>query len=157
MYVINSTELIPAVQKQWRMASFAGIAADTGKLVGMSKPALEIMHKDVTNEHGFSVNWSKYIPPVWANRIMEKTTTEAVWGPKNPYKGPAIAETWKIFESGFLTLSVFSFAKYIYPLLVRAHERIADATTQYIHEGGHEKASRLVKKKIPRAPPSVWY
>ncbi|KAI1630816.1 cytochrome P450 [Biscogniauxia mediterranea] len=184
MYVVNATELIPAVQKQWRTVSFAAIAADAGTLVGMSKGALEIMHKDLTSEHGFSVSWPKYITPVmspgkdldelsknaieifgdeleklsaqgtvktglwqWTNRIVEKATAEAVWGPENPYRDPAVAEAWKIFESGFLTLSVFPFAKYIYPRLHRARERVAAAMIEYIHKGGHETASGLVRKR----------
>ncbi|KAI1073420.1 cytochrome P450 [Whalleya microplaca] len=184
MYIVNATELIPSLQKQWRTVSFAAIAADAGNLVGMSKQAVEIMHKDLQSEHGFSVSWPKYITPVmapgkdldqlsrkvievfvgeldklraqgtvktglwqWTNRIMDTSTTEAVWGPKNPYRDPAITEAWKVFESGFLTLSVFPLAKYFYPRLHRARELVAAAMTDYIRQGGHETASGLVKKR----------
>ncbi|KAL7628400.1 hypothetical protein AAE478_002602 [Parahypoxylon ruwenzoriense] len=184
MYIVNATELVPALQKQWRTVSFAAIAADAGNLVGMSKEAVEIMHKDLMSEHGFSVSWPKYITPVmspgkdldelsrkaieifveglgklssrgtvktglweWTNRIMDKSTTEAVWGPKNPYRDPAVAEAWKIFESGFLTLSVFPLARYFYPRLYRAREFAAAAMTDYIRKGGHETASGLVRKR----------
>ena len=57
MYVVNATELIPALQKHWRTISFAAIAADAGSVVGMSKEAVKIMHQDLTSEHGFSVSW----------------------------------------------------------------------------------------------------
>ncbi|KAI1770808.1 cytochrome P450 [Hypoxylon cercidicola] len=184
MYIVNATELVPTLQKQWRNISFAAIAADAGNLVGMSKEAVRIMHKDLTSEHGFSVSWPKYITPVmspgkdldelsrkaievfvgelekikaqgtvktglwqWTNRIMDTSTTEAVWGPDNPYRDPVVAEAWKIFEAGFLTLSVFPFARYIYPRLHRARETAAAAMTEYIRKGGHKRASGLVQKR----------
>lgn len=31
----------------------------------------------------------------WSRQIMVTSTTEAVWGPKNPYRDVAIAEAWK--------------------------------------------------------------
>ncbi|KAI1414862.1 cytochrome P450 [Hypoxylon sp. FL1857] len=184
MYIVNATELVPALQKHWRNVSFAAIAADAGNLVGMSKGAVEIMHKDLTSEHGFSVSWPKYITPVmspgkdldelsrkaievfvtelgklksqgtvktglwqWTNRIMDTSTTEAVWGPDNPYRDPVVAQAWKIFEAGFLTLSVFPLAKYVYPRLHQARETAAAAMVEYIRKGGHERASGLVKKR----------
>lgn len=63
MYIVNATELIPELQKRWRTISFAAIAADAGSLVGMSKDAVEIMHQNLTDEHGFSLSWPRYIAP----------------------------------------------------------------------------------------------
>lgn len=132
IYVVNATELIPLLQKQWRTISFAAIAANAGSVVGMSKEALEIMHQDLTSEHGFSVSWPKYIIPAmgpgsdldavnrkaieviaseiekmkgkgtikvklreWSRWVMVTSTTEAVWGPQNPFRDVAISEAWK--------------------------------------------------------------
>lgn len=132
MYIVNSTELIPLLQKQWRTVSFAAIAADAGHTVGMSKEANEIMHRDLTSEHGFSVSWPRYIVPAmspgkdldainrrsvevlademktlktrgtvklglsqWSRQMMVTATTEAVWGPQNPYRDPAVVNAWK--------------------------------------------------------------
>lgn len=133
MYVVNATELIPPLQKQWRTVSFAALAADAGYLVGLSKEGNEMLHRDLTSEHGFSLTWPKYImsamgpgkdldsinrksveifsedmdqlrakgAPVitglweWAREIMIKSTTEAVWGPQNPYRDAAVAQAWK--------------------------------------------------------------
>ena len=64
MYIVNATELIPAVQKHWRTISFAAIAADAGSLVGMSKEAVKVMHQNLQSEDGFSISWTKYITPV---------------------------------------------------------------------------------------------
>lgn len=132
MYIVNATELIPALQKQWRTVSFAALAADAGHVVGLSKEGNEILHRDLTSEHGFSSSWPKYIMSAmgpgndldsinrasveifakdmdkmrangttktglwkWAREIMVKSTTEAVWGPENPYRDTAVAEAWK--------------------------------------------------------------
>jgi hypothetical protein len=132
MYIVNSTELIPLLQKQWRTVSFAAIAANAGITVGMSKEAVSIMHQDLTSEHSFSVGWSRFILPAmnpgndldainrravevladelevlrakapvklglsqWSRHIMVTATTEAVWGPQNPYRDPVIAEAWR--------------------------------------------------------------
>ncbi|KAI0880050.1 cytochrome P450 [Annulohypoxylon maeteangense] len=84
----------------------------------------------------------------WSRRIMVESTTEAVWGPQNPYRDPAIAEAWKTFEAGFLTLSVFPFASLLFPKLVQARELVADAMLNYMRKGGHEKASGLVRKRL---------
>ncbi|KAI0095819.1 cytochrome P450 [Hypoxylon sp. NC0597] len=87
-------ELIPALQKQWRTVSFSTVAADAGSLVGMSKEAIKIMHQDLTSEYGFSGTvkiglWG------WWRQPMVTSTTEAIWGPQNPYRDPAVAEAWK--------------------------------------------------------------
>lgn len=132
MYIVNSTDLIPALQKHWRTVSFAAIAADAGGTVGISKKAIKTMHDDLTSEHGFSISWPKYIMPAmgpgkdldsltrrsvevfaddlktmrahgktrvglwqWSRYIMVKSTTEAVWGPQNPYRDAAVAEAWR--------------------------------------------------------------
>lgn len=133
IYVVNSTELIPALQKQWRFVSFTAISANAGFLVGISKEGNKLLHRDLTSEHGFSNTWPKYIMSAmgpgkeldsinrdaieifaqemdklrangaptrtglweWAREIMIKSTTEAVWGPKNPYRDAAVAEAWK--------------------------------------------------------------
>ena len=132
MYIVNSTELIPLLQKQWRTVSFAAIAADAGITVGMSKEAVRIMHQDLTSEHSFSLSWPRFIIPAmnpgndldamnrravkvladglealqakgpaklglsqWSRQMMVTATTEAVWGPQNPYRDPVIAEAWR--------------------------------------------------------------
>lgn len=31
----------------------------------------------------------------WSRQIMVTSTTEAIWGPQNPYRDTAVAEAWK--------------------------------------------------------------
>ncbi|KAK8080329.1 cytochrome P450 [Apiospora hydei] len=66
IYVVNSPSLIPELEKQWRAVSFAAIAADADHVVGMSKEAQEIMHRDLMSEHSFSVSWPIFTAPAIA-------------------------------------------------------------------------------------------
>lgn len=202
MYIVNSTRLIPLLQKHWRTVSFAAIAADAGVTVGMSKEAVKIMHEDLTSEHGFSVGWPRYIIPAmspgsdldainrrsvevladevkelqakgvvrlglsqWSRRMMVTATTEAVWGPQNPYRDPVVAEAWRYaqfclfgwfvsnssrrtFETGFLTFSMFPFSSILFPKLRKARETVAVAMMKYMHNDGHKTASGLVRMRF---------
>ncbi|KAK9778547.1 putative Cytochrome P450 [Seiridium cardinale] len=179
IYIVNSTELIPLLQKQWRTVSFAAIAADAGPVVGMSKEAVRVMHQDLTSEHGFSVSWPRFITPVmgpgedldainkrsvevfademrtlkaqgtvrlglsqWSRQTIVTATTEAVWGPQNPYRDPLIAESWKL-----LNVSIFPLASLLFPKVLRARELVAAAMIEYINNGGHKSASGLVRMR----------
>lgn len=185
IYIVNATELIPALQKQWRLVSFASIAADAGKVVGMSKEAVDIMKTDLTSEHGFSPSWPKYVMPSmapgpdldainrraieiyvcemarmraqgttkvglweWSRRMMVESTTEAVWGPRNPFRDPTVADAWKTFEAGFLTMSMFPMASFFFPKLHRAREVAAKAMIDYMRNGDYETGSGLVRKRV---------
>ncbi|KAH7329689.1 cytochrome P450 [Stachybotrys elegans] len=182
MYIVNDTKLIAPLQKQWRHVSFAAIAADAGIAVGMSKEALDIMHKDLSSDAGFSISWPRFIMsamgpgkdldainraainvisaktsilhtkgPIalgeWSRQVMVDSTTEAVWGPHNPYHDAGVARAWKTFEAGFLILSVFPGLRFLFPKLIQARELVVSAMTDYINSGGHEVASGLVRKR----------
>lgn len=133
MYIVNATELIAPLQKQWRSVSFAALAAGFGVGVGLSKHGNELMQRGLDSDHGFSHSWPKYImsamgpgqdldsinrssveifaqdmdklrakgAPIktglweWARETMIKSTTEAVWGPQNPYRDAAVIQAWK--------------------------------------------------------------
>ncbi|KFA54643.1 hypothetical protein S40293_02254 [Stachybotrys chartarum IBT 40293] len=184
IYIVNATELIAPMQKNWRTISFAAIAADAGSVVGMSKQAVEVMHQNLTHEDSFSVSWPRYIIPAmspgrnlddinkrsidiiaaeslrlraqgktivdlfaWSRSIIVKSTTEAIYGPQNPYRDAAITDAWNrdsIFESGFLTFAIFPFTSLFFPKLWRARELAASAMMEYMRKGGHKQASGLV-------------
>lgn len=183
IYVVNDTGLIQALQRQWRVISFAAITARAGAVCGMSKRALGIMGHDLTNENAFSISWPRYIAPAlapgpeldainkkaaelfaskltnhtgtfktglreWSQRIMNATTTEAIYGPQNPYREPAVMEAWETLEASFLTFSLFPFAIRLFPKIYGAREVVAAAMMDYIRRDAHQHASGLVRKRF---------
>ncbi|KAK2609333.1 hypothetical protein QQS21_002114 [Conoideocrella luteorostrata] len=83
----------------------------------------------------------------WSRQIMVAATTEAVWGPQNPYRDSVIAEAWQTFEKGFLSFVMFPFAATLFPRLYQARELVAAAMIEYMQNRGFETASGLVRKR----------
>ncbi|KAI1849101.1 hypothetical protein JX266_005062 [Neoarthrinium moseri] len=79
----------------------------------------------------------------WSRQTMVTTTTEAVWGPQNPYRDLAVAEAWKTLKAGFLAFSMFPLSSVFFPKLLRAREVIAAAMMEYMRKGGHKSSSGL--------------
>ncbi|KAK3942882.1 25-hydroxycholesterol 7-alpha-hydroxylase [Diplogelasinospora grovesii] len=187
VYVINATELIPAMQKHWRTLSFAALTAKAGVVVGMSKQSTDIMHKDLTRDDSFSLSWVPLITPTmapgraldsmnrksvevlaadieklrsqaqagtttvglweWTRKAVLMATTDAVYGPQNPYRDAAVEAAWRTFEPGFLTLNLSPLPDYFAPSILRARELLAAAMTEYMYKGGWKSASELVKAR----------
>ena len=64
VYVVNSTNLIPVVQRQWRTLLFPPVtvrAAETA--MGVSKAGLDIMRDDMVTESGFMHGFIKAVHP----------------------------------------------------------------------------------------------
>lgn len=57
MYIVNATELIPKLARHWKTVSFAAIGASVGGLMGLSRRSAELIKRDLTDEHGFSLTW----------------------------------------------------------------------------------------------------
>lgn len=185
MYIVNSTDLIPAVQKQWRVVSFAAVAAGAGKPLGLSKSAVDIMHADLTKEDSFSLTWPKHIMPVmapgpdldamsrkaieafaaelgqmklaeagavslwaWTRRVMVAATTDAVFGPQNPFRDPGVTEAWLKFEPNFLLFGLFPKPELFFRDLFEAREKVAGALIEYMKKAGYEAGSGLVRRRV---------
>lgn len=65
-------------------------------LDAINRRAIEVFSKDMEvlrAEGGSKVGlWQ------WSRQIMVTSTTEAVWGPKNPYRDAAVAEAWRLVQ-----------------------------------------------------------
>lgn len=146
MYVVNATELIPTLQKQWRTISFTPILASAGTgPMGMSKEAGVILNRDIQSDNNTVAKWShavnRALAPgkaldklnrravevmfemmgsvrrplndaptenaaevehesvvdfwAWTHHVMVQATTEAVYGPANPFREAAFEDAWK--------------------------------------------------------------
>ena len=64
IYVVNSTNLIPIVQRQFRTVAFTPFAARAFEYaMGGSKTASEIMKTGMTEDHGYLMSFDKAIHP----------------------------------------------------------------------------------------------
>lgn len=68
LYAINSLELIPAVQRQWRTLIFAPIQVKAAKAgMGASKEAIAVLERDMVTEQGFVNGMVKVTHPTMSN------------------------------------------------------------------------------------------
>lgn len=68
IYAINSVDLIPVVQRQWRTLIFAPIQVKAAQAaMGASKEAVAIMEQDLVTEHGFINGMVKVTHPTMSN------------------------------------------------------------------------------------------
>jgi hypothetical protein len=128
--VINSTNLIPVVERQIRVLDFAPFAARAAVNVMGATPAgqkILKMNRNGVGEHSYAIEFDKAIHPAmtpganldamnrlsiqnisglldtlasetpqtmklfeWIRKNIAWVTTEAVYGPRNPFQDPAI-------------------------------------------------------------------
>lgn len=68
LYAINSLDLIPAVQRQWRTLIFAPIQVKAAKAgMGASKEAIAVLERDMVTEQGFVNGMVKVTHPTMSN------------------------------------------------------------------------------------------
>ena len=132
IYVINSTALIPVVQRQFRTLAFTAIESKFAQdLMGVSNSTHEIISHNLVHDEGYLMTFPKYIHSAisagpaldamnrrsveviaesldrwarggprtvkmfrWTRHELLMATTEGVYGPKNPYRDPAMEEAW---------------------------------------------------------------
>lgn len=64
IYVINSTSLIPVVQRQYKTLAFGPIEVRAAEnVMGASKAAVKIMSHDMTADHGYLATFNNSIHP----------------------------------------------------------------------------------------------
>ncbi|ROV88068.1 hypothetical protein VPNG_10394 [Cytospora leucostoma] len=62
LYVVNSLQLITAIQTRFRTLSFAAIEANIAdNLLGCKKPTVDTMSRDVTKDEGYLMSFPKYV------------------------------------------------------------------------------------------------
>ena len=132
LYVVNSTSLIPIVQRQFRTLAFTPIEAKAAAdVMGASHTANEILAQNMTGDEGYLMSFAKAIHPAlspgagldsmnqvsvqviaesldgirtrdsmtvdlfeWIRHEVVFATTEAAYGPKNPFRDASIEDAW---------------------------------------------------------------
>lgn len=132
MYVVNSPQLLTAIQAQFRALSFTAIEANiAANLLGCKKSTVDIIGRDVTQDEGYLMSFPKYVHSAlsagpgldamnrrairvisksldewsekgatkiqlwqWVRHELLLASTEGVYGPRNPFRDPAMEEAW---------------------------------------------------------------
>ncbi len=83
----------------------------------------------------------------WVRRNIAWATTEAVYGPKNPFRDSEILAAFWRFEPGIVILLLQLFPSILAKESLQAREQVVKAFTDYFASGGHEHGSALVRAR----------
>ncbi|XP_044724297.1 cytochrome p450 domain-containing protein [Hirsutella rhossiliensis] len=185
IYVVNSTALIPVVQRQFRTVAFTPFAARAFKFaMGGSKTANDIIAVDMTEDHGYLMSFDKAIHPAvtpgpaldamnlasiqnvaasldelrrqgpstismfkWIQHAVLLSTTDAVYGPQNPYKDPAMEAAWHVYEPRITTFMLNLLPAISAKKSLKAREFMVQKFEAYFRDGGQTQASALVQRR----------
>ncbi|KAK8016627.1 hypothetical protein PG993_014816 [Apiospora rasikravindrae] len=184
IYVVNSTKLIPIVQRHVNTISFSPIQVDmSARFMAVSKKTFEIISRDPMDNHGFVAGMSQTthvgLSPgykldtlnqdsvqtlsgsmdkiaikgarvnmrEWIDKEITMATTEAIYGPLNPFRDHAVASIWLDYEGGLapLLLSILPAVTARRP--AKAREALVTAYEKYYAQGGHLQASAFIKHR----------
>ncbi|KAI1272017.1 cytochrome P450 [Xylaria sp. FL0933] len=79
----------------------------------------------------------------WLTHEVTLATTDAVYGPYNPFRVKEIEDAFWAFEEG--TTNLFLLPQCFSPKAVRSRKVVSDAFQNYYQHGYHEYASQLIK------------
>ncbi|GAP82390.1 putative cytochrome p450 oxidoreductase [Rosellinia necatrix] len=82
----------------------------------------------------------------WTRHEILMATTDAIYGPQNPYRDPGIEAAWNVFEPSYMTFALAPFKAFLAPKIFRAREKLANAFLSYLQNDGHELASPFIKE-----------
>ncbi|KAL2136890.1 hypothetical protein VTI74DRAFT_616 [Chaetomium olivicolor] len=80
LYIVNSTHLIPVIQRQWRTLIFPPVSAQAAEAaLGVSKDALAIVRKDMVTDNGFLPAFVKAIhQPLSSGPALDRLNSKAL-------------------------------------------------------------------------------
>ncbi|KUI53200.1 Cholesterol 7-alpha-monooxygenase [Cytospora mali] len=173
MYVVNSPQLITAVQAQFRTLSFTAIEATiAANLLGCKKSTIEIIGGDVTKDEGYLMSFPKYVHSALSagpgldamNRRAIQVISKSLddWSEKGATK----IQMWQWVRHELLLASTegvygpknpfrdpateeawyFSLASS--PRKVSALEYMVKVWEQYFDAGSYQQGSELVKARV---------
>ncbi|KAK8075550.1 hypothetical protein PG997_010213 [Apiospora hydei] len=184
IYVVNSTKLIPIVQRHVKTISFSPIEVEmSARFMAVSKKTFEIISRDPMDDHGFVAGMSQTthvdLSPgrrldslnedsvrtlsesldkiaikgarvnmrEWIDQEITMATTEAIYGPLNPFRDHAVASIWPDYEDGLAPLLLNILPALTARKPTRAREALVKAYERYYAQGGHIHASAFIKHR----------
>ncbi|KAI0806444.1 cytochrome P450 [Xylaria sp. FL0064] len=85
---------------------------------------------------------------LWVRHELLLASTEGVYGPKNPFRDPAMEEAWYIFEPGMMTFVLNLFPRLFARKSFKAREYMVKVWEQYFDDRSYEQGSELIKARV---------
>lgn len=189
-YVVNSPDLIAAVQKNAKTLTFNPfVSFMSPRVFGVGEEAMAIVNENIGGEKGNwgllsdtssgmhsalapseSLNWmtrvmltkmTEYVDPLaaskdgeeidlykWIRKAMTVSSTEAVYGPKNPFNhDPDLEAAFWDFESDITMILLGVMPSITARKGYQARIRFANALDQYFASDGPDTGSDLIKAR----------
>ncbi|KAI1740239.1 cytochrome P450 [Xylaria scruposa] len=84
----------------------------------------------------------------WVRHELLMASTEGVYGPKNPFRDPAMEKAWYAFEPGMMVFVLNLFPRLFARKSFQAREYMVKVWERYFESGWHEQGSELVKARV---------
>ena len=197
LYIINSTALIPVVQRQHRTIAFGPIAAKAARdVMGCSATSDKIVSLEPTKDEGYLMTFAKAMHQVmapsarldamnrvsvqriaelldgleqqtttavhtapgvktklrlfeWTRHSILRATTDAVYGPRNPFRDPDMQQAWYRFERGLIFLMAGGLASSLLARdALRARRELVSHFGRYFAASSADDASELIRARL---------
>ncbi|KAJ5692421.1 hypothetical protein N7462_001844 [Penicillium macrosclerotiorum] len=87
----------------------------------------------------------------WCKDAIVAASTDATYGPLNPYKDPEIIDAWWDFEDGLAALMANTLPWLIARKPWAGRNKVARAILKYLEKNGPEKSSKLTKVRLEKS------
>ncbi|KAI0204654.1 cytochrome P450 [Astrocystis sublimbata] len=173
LYIITSTALIPAVQRQFKVLSFNPV-----------QEALDIVQLNMDNDKGFIPGFLKAVSPTltgdmlnslnerttnvllaeldkvagrgacssvqmhqWIEEQITYATTDAIYGPHNPLRDPDNLSAWRVYEAKTMTLVMGILPRLFAADAIKARAFLWTKYEDYFAQGHHHKGSDYIRRR----------
>ncbi|KAL1845876.1 hypothetical protein Daus18300_014422 [Diaporthe australafricana] len=84
----------------------------------------------------------------WTRHELLLASTESVYGPKNPYRDPAMEKAWYTFEPKMMMFILNLFPSVFAKESFKAREYMVKVWEEYFDAGSYEQGSELLKARV---------
>ncbi|XXH00830.1 hypothetical protein Hte_007181 [Hypoxylon texense] len=84
----------------------------------------------------------------WIRHELLLASTEGVYGPKNPFRDPAMEQAWYTFEPSMMMFVLNLFPRVFAKKGYKAREYMVKVWERYFDEGSYEQGSELIKTRV---------
>ncbi|KAI0021339.1 cytochrome P450 [Xylariomycetidae sp. FL0641] len=167
LYIITSTSLISAVQRQFRTLSFAPVQLRAvTNFASPSKKALDLFSRNIDNDDGFVPGFLKAFVMLaemdklagkgssttvqmykWTDEQITYATTDAIYGPHNPLRDPENLAAWHVYEAKTMTLVMGILPSLFAADAIKAREFLWKKYARYFAEGRHNEGSDYIQRR----------